>query len=186
MRRFPTAGLALLVAAGLVVAGCGKEKKSLSNLQGEVAQLEAKVRQVEDRNKEMLAQADQAALKAQQEKAQLEDNIKSLQLRLMHHPMEEFKVEPYVTIENGWLIMDGPHTFTLYGYPDASKVRFFWADGTAGLTPQLLGEDTDGKNGWSWSGTLPFGPVKTFWAEIQFSGGSKTVSSVLPVRSGGK
>lgn len=176
-----------LVALSLVASGCSsKAKKEKAALQGEIAGLQAQVKQLEDQEKSARSETEKAALKTAEERVHREEFIKALELRLMHNPLEEFKIEPYAGTENGWLIIDGERTFTLFGHPGATKVQFYWVDKGAAGTPQLLGEDSAGKDGWAWRGTLPYGIMKAFWAEIHYSGGLTVKSGVLPIRHGGK
>lgn len=186
MRRWTVLGVALVVTVGLMVSGCGKDKKAVTNLQGELAQAQVKVKQLEERQKELLDQANKVGLQHQQERMLLESAMKAMQVRLIHNPLEEFKVEPYAALENGWLILDGERTFTLFGYPEANLVRFYWSDGGPGSKGTLLGEDRNGKDGWSWRGALPVHPVKAFWAEIHYPGNIVAKSAVLPIMSPGK
>lgn len=186
MRRSATLILALTAALVLFGTGCSKAKTESDTLRGQLAEAQTQAKQAEERQKELLAQIDKSQLERAQEKVKADEAQRSLQLRLIHSPLEAFKVEPYASVENGWLVIDGERTYTLYGYPEAARVRFFWADANTGLKAQLLGEDSDGRNGWSWQGTLPFGIAKAFWAEIQYPTGVTAISPVLPVRNGGK
>lgn len=181
-----TALLTLVVAALAVTsAGCSKEKEK-TELQGQIAQLESRIKEMETKAKEAADLADKASLQMANEKRELEEELKASQVRLMHHPIEEITVQPAASMENGWLIIDGQRTYTLSGHTGATRVRFYWADAEGDRKANLLGEDTYGADGWSWTGTLPFGTTKAFWAEVQYPGGVKTVSAALPVRSGGK
>lgn len=186
MRRSWFLILALTAALALFGTGCSKAKKEADTLRGQLAEAQSQMKQAEERQKELLAQIDKSQLERAQEKVRADEAQRALQLRLMHSPLEAFKVEPYAPQENGWLVIDGERTYTLYGYPEASKVRFFWADANTGLKSQLLGEDSDGRNGWAWQGVLPYGLAKAFWAEIHYPGGVTAFSPVLPIRNGGK
>ncbi len=180
-----TLTVTLLIAALVVFTGCSKDKEK-ENLRSEVTALQEQVTQLESQNKDLKAQLDQATLKTADEKRQAEDLTKALETRLIHQEMTDFEISPAVPNESGWLIVDGEHTYTLTGHTAATKVTFYWADGNESYKPNLLGEDTNGKDGWSWKGTLPFGNMRAFWAEVQYPGGLTVNSAVLPLRSGGK
>ncbi len=183
MKRGTLLAVAVLAALTLTVTGCSK-KKSPENLQGEIARLQADLKLAEDKNKQLVQDAERAALKASEEKVTLEDAIRALQMRTMLQRTDTFKVEPFAPTENGWLIIDGEHTYTLQGYADAQKVVFFWA--VPNSEPQKLGEDTNGKDGWTWRGTIPPGNMRAFFAQVHYAGGVSTYSPVLAMRSGGK
>jgi len=172
----------------VVGAGCGakKEKEAIQALNVEVAQLRAEIKQLESKQAEQLAEAQRAGLKASDEKVSIDERLKAANLRLIHQGLDQFRVTPVPTHENGWLLVSGEHTYTLLGFSDASFVKFYWADGQVGLSPQLLGEDRSGANGWSFTGTVPLSIAHALWAEIHYPGGISTTSSVLPLRNAGK
>lgn len=186
MRRHTRLLVILLVTFALFSAGCSKNKEKQASLEGEIAALQAQIKQIETKNNDLASEAEKAALKVAEEKRQLEEALKAYELRLMHNPFDAFRIEPNVPIENGWMLIDGDRSFILLGHTGATKVNFYWADSATGLRPQLLGEDTNGNNGWVWKGSLPFGAAKAFWAEVHYSGGVKVNSPVLPIRSAGK
>lgn len=175
----------LLIAALTFAAGCSKDKEK-ADLRSQVATLQEQVTQLEGENKDLRAQIDQATLKLADENRQSEDLQKALEVRLLHHPMTEFTVTPSVATENGWLMVDGEHTFTLNGHTGATKVTFYWAEDRDDFKPQQLGVDSNSKDGWSWKGALPSGNLRALWAEVQYPGGVKVQSGVLPLRSSGK
>jgi cell division protein FtsB len=186
MRRHTGLLVILLVSFALLSAGCSKNKQKQASLQGEIAALQAQIKQIETKNNDLVGEAEKAALRAAEEKRQLEEALKAYEMRLMHNPFDAFKIEPNVPIENGWMLIDGDRSFTLLDHTGATKVSFYWANSGTGLKPQLLGEDTNEKDGWVWKGSLPFGAAKAFWAEVHYPGGIKVTSSVLPIRSAGK
>lgn len=184
-RRFAMAlALALLAAVALLAAGCSKKKDE--ETEKSLAEAKARAEELQTKLAELTKQIQDGGLKAAEERRLLEEATRAYEIRLMHQRTDEFKVEPYSPTENGWLVLDGPHTFTLQGHPKATKVQFYWANGNSGLNPELLGEDASGADGWSWHGSLPPGNSKAFWAEVHYPGGIKVTSAVLAVRSGGK
>lgn len=183
MRR--TVLVTLLIAALALVAGCGKDKEKV-DLRSQVATLQEQVTQLETETKDLKNQLDQATLKMTDEKRQGEDLEQALDVRLLHHPLTEFTISPSAATENGWLILDGQRTFTLSGHEGATKVVFYWAQASDDFKPQQLAVDSNGEDGWSWSGALPSGNMRAFWAEVQYPGGVKVQSGVLPLRSSGK
>lgn len=183
MKRGAALTLAILAAVTLTISGCSK-KKSTENLQGEIAQLQAQLKQAEEKQKQVVEDAERAALKAAEEKVILDDAIRALQMRTLLQRTDAFKVEPFAPTENGWMIIDGQHTFTLLGYPEAQKVVFYWA--VPNSEPQKLGEDSNAKDGWVWQGTIPPGNMRAFFAQVHYAGGISTYSPVLALRSGGK
>lgn len=185
MKRPVSLAMVLLVAVALIGAGCSKASKE-AKLQGTAAELQAQVQKLETSNKDLQEQMARGALKAEEERRLAEDLLRAHQVRLMHASADAIRVEPAGPIDNGWMILDGERTYTLPGHAGASKARFFWADANDSLKPQLLGEDTTGKDGWSWKGIVPFGNMKAFWAEIHYPGGVVVNSPVLAMRNGGK
>jgi outer membrane murein-binding lipoprotein Lpp len=188
MKRGIAVGLALLAAAALLVAGCSKEKEKQKQLEAQVSQLQAQVQGLETQRQTAKADADQAALKSADDKRQMEENAASLQTRLMLQPLNAWEIRPGSLQENGWLIIDGDRTYNLNGYEGARTVRFFFAQYVQNQDPKptLLGEDTNGSDGWSWTGPLPSGNMKAVWAEVAYGSGVKVNSPVLPIRAGGK
>ncbi|MFZ5814931.1 MAG: hypothetical protein ACOY93_06465 [Bacillota bacterium] len=177
---------ALVVAAMVLSVGCSKKDTEKEDLRSQVAALQEQVTKLEKERNDLKSQLDQVTLKSTDEQRQAEDLQKALEVRLLHHPLTEFTIEPAVITESGWLMVDGEHTYKLAGHSGASKVVFFWAEAGNDFRPQQLGEDTNGANGWSWTGSLPFGNQRAFWAEIHYPGGVKVMSGVLPLRSSGK
>ncbi len=177
--------LALATVLALAATGCSKDQDK-QKLQGQVAQLEAELKALEEENAALRTQADKAALQATNEKRLLQEELTASEIRLLFDPIDQFQIEPYAATENGFLLISGERTYTLIGYPKATKVQFYWKDVDADGEPQLLGEDTDGRDGWSWTGSLPYAHTKAFWAEIHYPGGIKTTSAVLPIRNPGK
>jgi len=175
----------LMFAALIVITGCSKDKEK-ENLRSEVSTLQEQVTRLETENKDLKAQLDQATLKNADEKRQSEDLTKALEARLIHQELNQFQITPALPTDSGWLIADGEHTYTLSGHKAATQVTFYWADGSDSYKPRLLGQDKNGADGWSWKGTLPFGNMRAFWAEIEYPGGITVHSAVLPLRSGGK
>lgn len=186
MRRQAGFIFILLLALALVATGCSKSKDKEQELRTEIAQLEAQLKQAENRNKDVAEQAEKAALKAAEDMRQLEETLNAFKTRLIHNETEAFKIDPAAPAENGWLLIDGERTFTLLGHANATKVSFYWADGNAGMRPQLLAEDTNGRDGWTWKGILPFSTMKAFWAEAHYPGNIKIISPVLPIKNAGK
>lgn len=184
MKRQAALALTILTIAALALTGCSKDKQSKETLQGEIAQLKTELKQSEDRQKQLTSDADKAALKASEEKVLLEDALKAFELRTLLQRPDAFRIEPFAPTDNGWLIIDGEHAYTLFGYPEATKVVFYWA--VPKSEPQKLGEDTTGKDGWTWRGTIPPGNLRAFFAEIHYPAGIKVFSPVLALRSGGK
>lgn len=175
----------LLIAALAFATGCSKDKEK-AELRSQVATLQEQVTQLEGQTKDLKNQLDQATLKTADDKRQAEDMQKAMEVRLLHHPMNEFTITPSVATENGWLMVDGEHTFTLNGHTGATKVTFFLGEERDGFKPQQLGVDSNSKDGWSWKGALPSGNMRAFWAEVQYPGGVTVKSGVLPLRSSGK
>lgn len=184
MKRHAALAVAVLMMAALSLTGCSKDKQTKESLQGEIAQLQSQAKQAEEKQKQLASDAEKAALRAAEERVLLEDQIKALQIRTLLQRPEAFRIEPFAPSENGWLIIDGERTYTLFGYPEAQKVVFYWA--VPASEAQKLGEDTNGKDGWTWRGTIPPGNLRAFFAEIHYAGGIKTFSPVLAIRSGGK
>lgn len=175
--------LALAVVAA-TVTGCSKEKTVPET---EFAAVQNRVRELEAVEKDLREQLDKFGLKAAESQQSLKDEALAMETRLMHQPLTNIAVKPAAPVENGWLLIDGERTYTLQGFAGAQKVRFNWAPAGAGAaTPELLGEDTKGSDGWSWTGTLRPGNMKALWAEVEYAGGVKVTSAVLPIRSPGK
>lgn len=181
-RSVLVAALILLLALS---TGCSK-KKETEALKEQVTALQAQVTALEGEKQELQNQLDRAVLKNTTQRHDLEDLQKALEVRLMHHPLSEFSISPQVHSENGWLLVDGAHTFTLNGHEHATKVQFFWAEAGDNFKPQSLDQDTNGKDGWTWTGSLTPGHVRAFWAEVHYPGGVVIKSSALPLRSSGK
>lgn len=177
--------VAALIALLALSTGCSK-KKETEALQKQVTTLQEQVTELEGKNQELQTQLDRALLKNATQRHDLEDLQQALEVRLRNHPLTEFSISPEVRNENGWLLVDGAHTFTLVGHEQASKVLFFWAEAGDNFKPQALGQDTTGKDGWSWTGSLTPGHVRAFWAEIHYPNGVMIKSSALPLRSSGK
>jgi outer membrane murein-binding lipoprotein Lpp len=184
MKRGVTFSLALLVSTALLVAGCSKDQTK--QLQTQVSQLQTQVQGLEAQQQAAKTDADKAALAAADEKRRLEDQAAALEARLMHQPLDAWTINPAAVPENGWLLLDGDRTYTLKGYPEARAVRFYFEAYGQNKAPVLLGQDTSGQDGWSWTGPLPAANLKTVWAEIEYAGGVKVTSPVLPIRSAGK
>lgn len=178
--------VALLIGAVALTAGCSKKDQEKEDLRNEVTMLKEQVTQLENQNKELKTQLDEAILKNTDQTRQTEDQQKALELRLIHHPLSEFTINPAAATEGGWLMVDGERTFTLTGHTGATKVTFYWGESSNDFKPQQLGVDSNGKDGWSWKGSLPFGNMRAFWAEVQYPGGVTVRSGVLPLRSTGK
>lgn len=186
MRRWVMA-LLLVLLASLFLVGCGKKEKTEKQaLEVENARLQAQVKQLEAKQSELTEAAQRAALKNTDELLKLEDALLALKLRVMHVPLEQFRILPEPVYDNGWAVISGVHTFTLLAHANATKVQFYWADATTGLAPRLLSEDSNGKDGWSYTGVLPFSTRHALWAEVHYPNGLKVTSAVLPLRSAGK
>lgn len=183
MRR--TVLVTLLIVGLALFTGCSKDQEK-TDLQNQVTQLTEQVAQLEAQNADLKTQLDEAVLKLSNERQQASDLQKAMEVRLLHHPLTEITISPSVAIENGWMIVDGEHTFTLAGHTGASKVVFYWAESGNDFKPQQLGVDTNVKDGWTWTGSLLPGHMRALWAEAYYPGGVKIQSAVLPLRSGGK
>lgn len=177
-----------LIVMAVVMSGCSskKEKEANQALNVEVAKLRAEIIQLEAKQADLTAEVQRATLRASDDKVLVDERLKAADMRLIHQGLDKFRVNPAPMNENGWMLVSGEHTYTLLGFPDASLVKFFWADGQAGLSPRLLGEDTSGSDGWSFTGTVPFSIAHALWAEVHYPGGIKTTSAVLPLRTAGK
>lgn len=180
-----TVRVTLLILALALMAGCSKDKEKEA-LRSQVATLEEQVKRLETQANDLKSQLDQAVLRSANQLRQAEDVQKALELRLMHHPLSEFSITPSVPTEDGWLVVDGEHTYTLAGHTGATRVAFYWAEASNDFIPQQLGVDANGQDGWSWTANLPFGSMRAFWAEVQYPAGVTVKSGVLPLRSTGK
>lgn len=183
MRR--TVLVTLLIAVMAIFTGCSKDTEK-EELRQQVTELQDQVKELETQNQDLKSQLDQAALKLADQNQLKDDLAKALETRLLHHPLSEFSISPSVSTDNGWLLVDGEHTYTLGGYSGASKVLFYWADESNAFKPTEAGADSNGTNGWSWTGTLPPGNMRAFWAEAHYPGNVVVKSGVLPLRSTGK
>jgi|GEM_PF-2699658 len=183
MKRYASVLAVILVALVILTTGCSKEKKQqaeeITKLQGQVKELET---QLEQKKKQ---QADEG-LKAAVDQRTMEEKMDAMQVRLLHQFTEQLTVAPAAQVDNGWFLVSGERTVTLKGNEKAAKVRFYLTDPAGGAAQELLGEDTNGSDGWSWSGPLSLGGTKALWAEAEYAGGVRLKSAVLPMKHLGK